>query len=72
MCLPNPGDVVVNPVPAYLMSTCDFGIKLGIRRFDLQSHDNPQEIGTKAPLIIDLLESAWLRLRTEGGNFKYC
>ena len=70
MCLPNPGDVVVNSVPAYPIYTYDFGIKVGINRFDLQSHKNPQEIGTKASIIIDLLESAWLRLKTEGGNFK--
>ena len=68
--LANPGDVVVIPAPAYPMYTHDFGIKAGISRFDLPTYENLQEIGTKAPLTIDLLESTWSRLRTEGRNFK--
>ena len=68
--LANPGDVVVIPAPAYPMYTHDFGIKAGISRFDLQTHENLQEIGTQAPVTIDLLESTWSRLRAEGRNFK--
>ena len=68
--LANPGDVVVIPAPAYPMYTNDFGIKAGISRFDLQTHENLQEINNKAPVTIDLLESAWLRLSSEGRNFK--
>jgi len=68
--LANPGDVVVIPAPAYPMYTNDFGIKAGISRYDLQTHDNLQEIGTKAPITTDLLERAWATLKAEGRCFK--
>ena len=68
--LANPGDVVVIPAPAYPMYTNDFGIKAGISRYDLQTHDNLQEIGTKAPVTTDLLERAWATLKAEGRCFK--
>jgi 1-aminocyclopropane-1-carboxylate synthase len=68
--LANPGDVVVIPAPAYPMYTNDFGIKAGISRYDLQTHDNLQEIGTKAPVTPDLLERTWATLKTEGRCFK--
>ena len=68
--LANPGDVVVITAPAYPMYTHDFGIKAGISRFDLQTHENLQEIGTNAPVTNDLSESTWSRLRAEGRNFK--
>ena len=68
--LANPGDVVVIPAPAYPMYTNDFGIKAGISRYDLQTHDNLQEVGTKAPVTTDLLEHAWATLKAEGRCFK--
>ena len=52
------------------MYTNDFGIKAGISRYDLQTHDNLQEIGTKAPVTTDLLERAWATLKAEGRCFK--
>ena len=68
--LANPGDIVVIPAPAYPMYTNDFGIKARISRYDLQTHENLQEIGAKAPVTIELLESTWVRLKTEGKCFK--
>ncbi len=68
--LANPGDVVVIPAPAYPMYTNDFGIKAGISRYDLQTHDNLQEVGTRAPVTTDLLERTWATLKAEGRCFK--
>ena len=68
--LANPGDVVVIPAPGYPMYTNDFGIKAGISRYDLQTHDNLQEISTKAPVTTDLLERTWAILKAEGRCFK--
>lgn len=68
--LANPGDVVVIPAPSYPMYTNDFGLKSGINRFDLQTHYNIDEVGSGAPVTIELLDKAWTELNDEGKCFK--
>ncbi len=68
--LANPGDVVVIPAPSYPMYTKDLGLKSGVERYDLQSHYELQEIGSKAPVQTELLDQAWAALKAEGKCFK--
>ncbi len=68
--LANPGDVVVIPAPSYPMYTNDLGVKSGIDRFDLQTHYDIQDIGSGAPVKIDLLDKAWGELKAQGKCFK--
>ncbi len=68
--LANPGDVVVIPAPAYPTYTNDLGIKSGMQRHDLPTHFDLHEVGSKAPLSIDLLEKAWMDLHAQGKGFK--
>ena len=53
--LANPGDIAVIPAPSYPMYTNDLGLKSGMQRYDLQTHHNIEEIGTRAPVTVDLL-----------------
>lgn len=68
--LANPGDLVVIPAPAYPMYTNDFGLKSGIIRYDLQTHNDIQEVGSGAPLKIELLDQAWVDINTQEKCFK--
>ena len=68
--LANPDDVVVIPAPSYPMYTNDLGAKSGINRFDLQTHYDIQEIGSGAPVKIELLDKAWADLNDQGKCFK--
>lgn len=68
--LANPGDVVVIPAPSYPMYTNDLGLKSEMERYDLQTHYDIQEIGSKAPLSIELLDKAWADLNAQAKCFK--
>ncbi len=68
--LANPDDVVVIPAPSYPMYTNDLGVKSGMKRYDLQTHYHIQEMGSKAPVTTELLDSAWNELKSEGKCFK--
>ncbi len=68
--LANPGDVVVIPAPSYPMYTNDLGLKSGMIRYDLQTHYDLHEIGSKAPVNIELLDKTWDELKAAGKCFK--
>jgi 1-aminocyclopropane-1-carboxylate synthase len=68
--LANPGDVVVIPAPSYPMYTKDLGTKSGLERYDLQTHFNLSEIGSKAPVNTNLLDEVWVDLKRQGKCFK--
>ena len=66
----NPGDVVVIPAPSYPVYTNDFGIKSGVERYDLQTHFNLEEIGTEAPVKVEMLDNVLNELNDQGKCFK--
>ena len=68
--LANPGDVAVIPAPSYPMYTNDLGVKSGIVRFDLQTHFEIKEIGSEAPVKVELLDKTWDELKVQGKCFK--
>ena len=68
--LANPGDVVVIPAPSYPMYTNDLGLKSEMERYDLQTHYELSEIGTKAPVNIELLEKALADLNAQSKRFR--
>ncbi len=68
--LANPGDVVVIPAPSYPMYTKDMGTKSGLERYDLQTHFNLEDIGSKAPVDITLLDKTFAKLNSQNKCFK--
>ncbi|WP_166959844.1 aminotransferase class I/II-fold pyridoxal phosphate-dependent enzyme [Yeosuana marina] len=68
--LANPGDVAVIPAPSYPMYTKDMGTKSGVERYDLQTHFNLEEIESKAPVDITLLDKTFAELNAQNKCFK--
>lgn len=68
--LANPNDVVVIPAPSYPMYTNDLGVKSDMKRYDLQTHYNIEEMGSKAPVTVKHLDKAWKELKERGECFK--
>jgi 1-aminocyclopropane-1-carboxylate synthase len=68
--LADTGDVVVIPAPSYPMYTKDLGTKSGVERYDLQSHYNLEEIGSKAPVDIPMLDKTLAELNSQNKCFK--
>ena len=68
--LTNPGDVVVIPAPSYPMYTNDLGVKNEIERYDLQTHFSIEELGSNAPVNINLLDQALRTLNAQNKCFK--
>jgi len=68
--LANPNDVVVIPAPSYPMYTNDLGLKSSMIRYDLQTHYEIQEIGSTAPVNVELLDKTWYKLNAERKCFK--
>lgn len=68
--LADPGDVVVIPAPAYPMYTNDLGVKSGMERYDLQTHDAIEGLPTLALVKISDLERVKNNIAGEGKNFK--
>jgi len=68
--LANPGDVAVIPAPSYPMYTNDMGVKSKIERYDLNTHDYLDEIGSSAPVNPAMLQKAKEELENVGKCFK--
>ncbi len=68
--LADKNDVVVIPAPSYPMYTNDFGVKNEIKRYDLQTHHEIDEIGSRAPVNIDMLDKALIELNKQNKCFK--
>lgn len=68
--LANPGDVVVIPAPSYPMYTKDLGTKSGVERYDLQTHYHLDEIGSKAPVTVSMLDKTVAELKAQNKCFK--
>lgn len=68
--LANPHNVVVIPAPSYPMYTNDMGVKSGIERYDLQTHNELNEIGSSAPVTIKMLQNAKKEIEAAGKCFK--
>lgn len=68
--LANSGDVVVIPAPSYPMYTKDLGTKSGVERYDLQTHYNIEDIGSKAPIDISMLDKVFAELNSQNKCFK--
>lgn len=68
--LANPGDVVVIPAPSYPMYTKDLGTKSGVARYDLQTHFHLEDIGSKAPVDVFMLDKTWSELHAQNKCFK--
>ncbi|MEO0723286.1 MAG: aminotransferase class I/II-fold pyridoxal phosphate-dependent enzyme [Bacteroidota bacterium] len=68
--LADPGDVVVIPAPSYPMYTNDLGLKSGMKRYNLQTHYDLQEIGARAPVTVELLDQALIDIKAQGQTFK--
>jgi len=66
----DPGDVVVIPAPSYPMYTNDLGVKSGMGRYDLQTHFDIKDIGSNAPVTIEMLDKAKKDLDAQGKCFK--
>ena len=66
----NPGDVVVIPAPSYPMYTNDLGVKSAMHRYNLQTHFDIKEIGSNAPMTVDMLDKAKNDLDAQGKCFK--
>lgn len=68
--LANSGDVAVIPAPSYPMYTKDLGTKSGVERYDLQTHYNIEETGSKAPVDISILDKVFSELKSQNKCFK--
>lgn len=68
--LANPGDVAVIPAPSYPMYTKDLGTKSGVERYDLQTHYHLNDVGSKAPVDISMLEKTLDELNALNKCFK--
>lgn len=63
-------NVVVIPAPSYPMYTNDFGVKNEIERYDLQTHFDIEEIGSRAPVNTIMLDNALTELKKQNRCFK--
>ena len=68
--LSDPGDLVVIPAPSYPMYTNDLGVKSKMERFDLQTHFDLDELGSRAPVTTELLDKALEEINAQGKCFK--
>ncbi len=64
--LGNPGDVVMIPAPAYPVYTSDISVKAGLRRYDIQTHREMDELKNGHPLSIEDLNRSLGEIRSVG------
>ncbi|WP_194972946.1 aminotransferase class I/II-fold pyridoxal phosphate-dependent enzyme [Aquiflexum lacus] len=64
------GDTAVIPAPSYPVYTADIGVVPGIKRFDLQTHTEINELKDGIPLSIDQLEKAKKEIQALGSRFR--
>ena len=68
--LANPGDTAVIPAPSYPVYTADIGVVPDVKRFDLQTHHELDELKNGIPISIDQLDKAKLEIEDSGSHFK--
>lgn len=68
--LADENDIVVIPAPSYPMYTNDFGVKNKIKRYDLQTHFEIDELGSNAPVNTVILDKTLVKLNNQGITFK--
>ncbi|SMD43309.1 1-aminocyclopropane-1-carboxylate synthase [Aquiflexum balticum DSM 16537] len=64
------GDIAVIPAPSYPVYTADIGVIPGVRRYDLQTHTEIDELKDGIPISIDQLEKAKKEIETMGSRFR--
>lgn len=64
--LTNPGDVAVIPAPSYPVYTGDLGVKSGVERYDLITHEEISALSEGLPLGIQHLEDAKNDIEQQG------
>ncbi|MFD2201969.1 aminotransferase class I/II-fold pyridoxal phosphate-dependent enzyme [Shivajiella indica] len=64
------GDTAVIPAPSYPVYSADIGVIPGIKRYNLQTHHEIEEIKNGIPLSIELLEKSKLEIESSGSNFR--
>ncbi len=68
--LANPGDVAVFPAPSYPVYTQDIGIKSGVERYDLITHEDIVDISDELVLTISILENCLKDIHAQGKQFR--
>jgi aspartate/methionine/tyrosine aminotransferase len=64
------GDTAVIPAPSYPVYTADIGVIPGVRRYDLQTHTEINELKDGIPISIDQLEKAKIEIESQGSRFR--
>jgi aspartate/methionine/tyrosine aminotransferase len=64
------GDTAVIPAPSYPVYTADIGVIPGVRRYDLQTHTEINELKDGIPISIDQLEKAKEEIESHGKPFQ--
>lgn len=68
--LADPGDTAVIPAPSYPVYTMDIGVIPGVKRFDLQTHQDLDELRTGIPIKIEQLEAAKQEIAANRSRFR--
>ncbi|WP_373522503.1 aminotransferase class I/II-fold pyridoxal phosphate-dependent enzyme [Aquiflexum sp.] len=68
--LADQGDTAVIPAPSYPVYTADIGVMPGIKRYDLQTHTDIEELKDGLPISIDQLEKAKKEIEALGSRFR--
>ncbi|MGM0944528.1 MAG: aminotransferase class I/II-fold pyridoxal phosphate-dependent enzyme [Bacteroidota bacterium] len=68
--LGNPGDTAVIPAPAYPVYTGDIGALPGLKRFDLQTHQELEELNSGVSITAELLQKAKEEIEESGSTFR--
>lgn len=68
--LGNPGDTAVIPAPAYPVYTGDIGVLPGLKRFDLQTHRELDELHSGVSITAELLEKTKEDIESGGSAFR--
>ncbi|MFC3417559.1 aminotransferase class I/II-fold pyridoxal phosphate-dependent enzyme [Algoriphagus hitonicola] len=68
--LGNPGDTAVIPAPAYPVYSGDLGALPGLKRYDLQTHQELAELKSGVSINTDLLQKAKDEIEANGSIFR--
>lgn len=64
--LGNPGEVALIPAPSYPVYTSDIGVKAGLKRVDIPTHENLHELKEGLPLTLPQLDQALAEVKAQG------
>ncbi|MFC3878660.1 aminotransferase class I/II-fold pyridoxal phosphate-dependent enzyme [Algoriphagus namhaensis] len=68
--LANPGDTAVIPAPSYPVYTGDLGVIPGVKRYDLHTHHELEEIQNEISISLEKLEKTKNEIEAQGSRFK--